>query len=220
LTFSCSGTLAASTLAAAHFKQQHSGKFDQVEASCKLNGFAAERLPELVRGIHVFGAKYIVTRGNAGFVGSRKLRHRRQGSQNHGESKSSSHKIFADDITASNPAANSRRTEEDGGTARLRRKPWRAGFSPREALASLPKSSAEAPLGLIKSALQNRRCAQRFLSLVIQALACESPGLRPVLPRPYGRGCVRTPRRASARLSAPAVRAGSRLRTDHRPSQR
>ena len=42
----------------------------------------------------------------------------------------------------------------DGGTARLAaNKPWRVGFSPREALASLPTSGAEAPRGL-KPALQ------------------------------------------------------------------
>jgi thiol-disulfide isomerase/thioredoxin len=49
--------------------------------------------------------------------------------------------------------------------------PWRAGLSPREALASLPASGAEAPRGL-KSALQNRRGAQRFPALVFQAVAC------------------------------------------------
>jgi len=52
------------------------------------------------------------------------------------------------------------------------RKPWRAGFSPREALASLALSGTKVPRGL-KSALQNRRGAQRFVWLVGQALACD-----------------------------------------------
>ena len=51
----------------------------------------------------------------------------------------------------------------------------RAGFSPREALASLPDSGAEAPRGL-KSALQNHRGEQRFVWLVVQALACALKG--------------------------------------------
>jgi hypothetical protein len=50
-------------------------------------------------------------------------------------------------------------------------KPWRAGFSPREALASLPKGGAKAPRGL-KSALQNRRGRKRSLELLVQASAC------------------------------------------------
>jgi hypothetical protein len=49
-------------------------------------------------------------------------------------------------------------------------KPWRAGLSPREALASLPNSGAEAPRGL-KSTLRNRRGTQRFPCLVVQAKA-------------------------------------------------
>ncbi|HEY6346222.1 MAG TPA: TadE/TadG family type IV pilus assembly protein [Bryobacteraceae bacterium] len=50
---------------------------------------------------------------------------------------------------------------QDGGTARLRRKSWRAGFSPREALASLPASGTEVPRGL-KSALQNLSVGTNF----------------------------------------------------------
>jgi outer membrane protein insertion porin family len=49
---------------------------------------------------------------------------------------------------------------------------WRAGFSPREALASLPASGAGAPRGL-KSALQNRRWV--LLVAVLPALAQNRP---------------------------------------------
>ena len=52
-------------------------------------------------------------------------------------------------------------------------KPGRAGFSPREALASLPTSGAEAPRGL-KSALQNLAARKALYGY----------RLYPVMPRP------------------------------------
>jgi hypothetical protein len=59
-----------------------------------------------------------------------------------------------------------RSAERSPAEQRAATKPWRAGFSPREALASLPTSGAKAPRGL-KSALQNRREQGRNPGLVV-----------------------------------------------------
>jgi hypothetical protein len=66
-----------------------------------------------------------------------------------------------------------RATQGDGG-------PWRAGLSPREALASLPPSGTQVPRGLKKSALQKRLLLRLLCALVLAATL--AAGLWPFLP--------------------------------------